>query len=165
MLTDFGVALSRSLDPVRADMSRTFGTPHYMSPEQAAGELDIDGRSDIYSLGVLAYYMLSGELPFDGVTFESLAAKHIADSHVPLSSLVSDAPESLIEVINRCLQKDRDARWESGRELAGALSTVVVRRRWFGTKSASTALVRTRIVAELALFAAAMRAVFKWTMI
>src|SRR5690242_17826206 len=60
MLTDFGVALLRSLDPVRADASRAFGTPHYMSPEQAAGELDIDGRSDIYSAGVLGYYMLSG---------------------------------------------------------------------------------------------------------
>ena len=165
MLTDFGVALSRSLDPVRADMSRAFGTPHYMSPEQAVGELDIDGRSDIYSLGVLGYYMLSGELPFDGASFESLAAKHIADSYVPLASLVEDAPASLISAIDRCLQKDRDARWHSGRELADALSTMPRRRRWFGTKTTSTALVRPKLVAELALFSAAMRAVFKWTMI
>src|SRR3954466_13213450 len=72
MLTDFGVALLRSLDPSHSEVSRAFGTPHYMSPEQAAGELDIDGRSDLYSLGVLGYYMLSGVLPFDGTTFESL---------------------------------------------------------------------------------------------
>jgi serine/threonine-protein kinase len=85
MLTDFGVALLRSLDPVRADASRAFGTPHYMSPEQAAGELDIDGRSDIYSAGVLGYYMLSGRLPFDAPTFESLAARHIAEAHVPVA--------------------------------------------------------------------------------
>jgi len=52
MLTDFGVALQRSLDPVRAEAALAFGTPHYMSPEQAAGELDIDGRSDLSSVGV-----------------------------------------------------------------------------------------------------------------
>jgi len=166
MLTDFGVALSRSLDPVRADMSRAFGTPHYMSPEQAAGELDIDGRSDIYSLGVLGYYMLSGELPFHGLTFESLAAKHIADAHAPLSSLVPDAPRSLVDALDTCLQKERGARWPSGRDLSDALSTVSAkRRRWFAPKPALTALVRTKLVAELALFSAAMRAVFKWTMI
>jgi serine/threonine-protein kinase len=165
MLTDFGVALSRSLDPVRADQSRAFGTPHYMSPEQAVGELDIDGRSDIYSLGILAYYMLSGELPFDGATFESLAARHIADAYVPLKSLATEAPGSLIETIDRCLQKDRTERWSSGRELADALATVVARRRWFGGSPASKAVLRAKIVTELALFAAAMRAVFKWTMI
>jgi len=165
MLTDFGVALSRSLDPVRADASRAFGTPHYMSPEQAAGELDIDGRSDIYSLGVLGYYMLSGELPFDGHTFESLAAKHIADAHVPLASLAPDVPAALVDAIDRCLQKERDIRWRTGRDLADALALITTRRRWFGAKLAPTTLFRTKIVAELALFAAAMRAVFKWTMI
>ena len=109
--------------------------------------------------------MLSGELPFDGVSFESLAAKHIADAYVPLKALAPDAPESLIETIDRCLKKDRGDRWASGRELADALATVVVKRRWFGGSAASKAVVRARIVAELALIAAAMRAVFKWTMI
>jgi serine/threonine protein kinase len=165
MLTDFGVALSRSLDPVRADSSRAFGTPHYMSPEQAAGELDIDGRSDIYSLGVLGYYMLSGELPFDGLTFESLAAKHIADACVPLASLVPSAPAGLVAAIAQCLQKGREMRWRTGRDLADALNAVVIRRRWFGGKASTTPLFRAKLVAELALFTAAMRAVFKWTMI
>src|SRR3954464_8488436 len=108
MLTDFGVALQRSLDPVRADSSRAFGTPHYMSPEQAAGELDIDGRSDLYSLGVLGYYMLSGQLPFDATSFEGLAAKHIAEAHVPLAQLVPSAPAELCDAIERCLSKQRD---------------------------------------------------------
>jgi eukaryotic-like serine/threonine-protein kinase len=166
MLTDFGVALLRSLDPVRADSSRAFGTPHYMSPEQAAGELDIDGRSDLYSLGVLAYYMLSGELPFDGHSFESLAAKHIAEHHAPLAIVASSAPETLRAAIERSLQKNRDDRWRTGRELADALSVTTKRRRWFGAqKVAANTMVGARVVAELAMFAAAMRAVLKWTLI
>ncbi|HEY9228929.1 MAG TPA: serine/threonine-protein kinase, partial [Gemmatimonadaceae bacterium] len=166
MLTDFGVALLRSLDPVRADSSKAFGTPHYMSPEQAAGELDIDGRSDLYSVGVLGYYMLSGKLPFDGATFEALASKHIADAHTPLATLVPDAPAELCAVIERCLMKGREMRWRTGRELADALSNVTIRRRWFSAKKmAAATLFRARIVAELAMFSAAMKAVFKWTMV
>jgi len=166
MLTDFGVALLRSLDPVRTESDHAFGTPHYMSPEQAAGELDIDGRSDLYSLGVLGYYMLSGGLPFNGPTFESLAARHITEAHEPLAALVPSAPSGLRDAIDRCLQKERDARWRTGRELADALAIVSVRRRWFSTKNtAATALLRTKLLAELAIFSGAMKAVFKWTMV
>ncbi|HEX3868731.1 MAG TPA: serine/threonine-protein kinase [Gemmatimonadaceae bacterium] len=170
MLTDFGVALLRSLDPVRADAMRAFGTPHYMSPEQAAGELDIDERSDLYSLGVLGYYMLSGELPFDGSSFQSLAAKHIAVAHEPLAVLMPSLPAPLSLAIERCLEKERDDRWRTGRALADALGPVPSRRRWFRTSAAkatavtaSTVAARSKIVAELALFAAAMKAVLKWT--
>jgi serine/threonine-protein kinase len=166
MLTDFGVALLRSLDPVRTDSSRAFGTPHYMSPEQAAGELDIDGRSDLYSIGVLGYYMLSGMLPFDGPTFEALAAKHIAETHVPLAQLVPGAPAQLCDAIERCLMKTRETRFRTGRELADGLSAVPVRRRWFGAKkAATTALFRGRMIAEMTMFSAAMKAVFRWTTI
>jgi serine/threonine-protein kinase len=131
LLTDFGVALLRSLDPVRSDACRVFGTPHYMSPEQATGDLDIDSRSDIYSIGVLGYYMLSGELPFDGLTFEALAAKHIADAHLPLETLAPSAPAALCAAIERCLEKDRAHRWRTARELARALGAAPARRRWF----------------------------------
>jgi serine/threonine-protein kinase len=166
MVTDFGVALLRSLDPVRADSSRAFGTPHYMSPEQAAGELDIDGRSDLYSLGILGYYMLAGVLPFDGHTFEALAAQHIAEQHVMLASRVPSVPESVCAAIERCLHKEREQRWRTGRELADALATAPARHRWFGAKrAAANTLFRARAVAQLTIFAAAMRAVFRWTMI
>jgi serine/threonine-protein kinase len=167
MLTDFGVALLRSLDPVRADSSRAFGTPHYMSPEQAAGELDIDGRSDLYSLGVLGYYMLTGELPFDGLTFETLAAKHIADAHAPLGNRAPKAPDQLVDAIERCLLKDRNERWRNGRELAEVLA-VAAKRRWFERKkqAVATTMVRTRAAAELAMFATALKAVvWRWTTI
>lgn len=129
MLTDFGVALLRSLDPVRADAAHAFGTPHYMSPEQAAGELDLDGRSDLYSLGVLGYYMLSGSLPFHGETFEMLAARHIAEPAAPVADVAAGTPGTLAGAIDRCLAKERAARWRTARELAEALDTP--RRRWF----------------------------------
>ena len=130
MITDFGVALQRSLDPVRAESARAFGTPHYMSPEQAAGELDLDGRSDIYSLGVLGYYMLSGELPFDAPTFEALAAKHWSEKHVSLATMLPFLPAELCAVIERCLFKDRERRWKSGADLAAALAAPAAPSSW-----------------------------------
>jgi eukaryotic-like serine/threonine-protein kinase len=171
MLTDFGVALQRSLDPVRAEASRAFGTPHYMSPEQAAGELDIDGRSDLYSLGVLGYYMLTGELPFDAPTFEALAAKHVAEAHRPVAELAPLALREhplLVAALERCLEKDRETRWRHGRDLATAVAQPV-RKRWLqrarsSKKAAMNAsVVGAKIVAELAMFAAAMRAAFRFT--
>ncbi len=130
MITDFGVALQRSLDPVHAESARAFGTPHYMSPEQAAGELDIDGRSDVYSLGVLGYYMLSGELPFDAPTFESLAAKHCAEAHVPLATMLPFLPPEVCGVIERCLAKARERRWKSGADMAAALLAPTSQPGW-----------------------------------
>lgn len=150
MLTDFGVALLRSLDPVPTDAAKAFGTPHYMSPEQAAGELDIDGRSDLYSLGVLGYYMLTGRLPFDGRSFEALAAKHIAEDPAPLADIAPDAPTSLVAAIERCLEKERTDRWRFGRDLAGALGRSAKRRRWIPMPG---------VAAVLAMAAAAMRGI------
>ena len=169
MLTDFGVALQRSLDPVRADASRAFGTPHYMSPEQAAGELDIDGRSDLYSLGVLGYYMLTGELPFVAPTFEALAAKHVAEAHRPIAEVAPRALREhplLVAALERCLEKDRETRWRHGRDFAEAIAEPV-RARWLsrsrsGKRTAlGVGMLGAKIVAELALFAAALRAVFR----
>ncbi len=129
MLTDFGVALLRSADPERAEALLAVGTPHYMSPEQAAGELDIDGRSDIYSLGVLGFLMVSGRLPFEALTFEAMAAKHIVEPPPPLRRLVPDASPALVSAIETCLNKDRDERWRFGSQLAQALDER--RRVWW----------------------------------
>jgi serine/threonine-protein kinase len=166
MLTDFGVALLRSLDPVRADSSRVFGTPHYMSPEQATGELDIDGRSDLYSAGVLGYYMLSGSLPFDAPTFESLAARHIAEDHRPLAQVAPDVPAPLREVIERALRKNREERWRTGREMADALNAAPAKPRWYSSAARRASLLfRAHVAAELAMVAGAMRALGRWTML
>lgn len=121
MLTDFGVALLRSLDP-GPDAGAQYGTPHYMSPEQAAGEADLDGRSDIYSLGVLGYYLVSGRLPFHASTFEALAAKQITEAHVPVNVVAPKLDADVAVALEMCLMKDRDHRWKNGRLMADALS-------------------------------------------
>jgi len=121
-LTDFGVAVLRDSSPDEWERMHAFGTPHYMSPEQAAGEADLDGRSDLYSLGVLGYLMLAGTLPFHGSSFASLAAQHIVRAPAPLTDVAPDAPDELVRVIDRCLSKEREARWNTGRELGEALA-------------------------------------------
>ena len=122
LLTDFGVALSRGLDPLPSDAARAFGTPHFMSPEQAAGETDLDGRSDVYSLGVLGYLMTTGVVPFRGETFAAIASKHIAEPHVPIRKLEPSTPAYLAEAIERCLEKAPDKRWRRASDLAQALT-------------------------------------------
>lgn len=121
-LTDFGVARLRDASPDEWERTHAFGTPHYMSPEQAAGEADLDGRSDLYSLGVLGYLMLSGRLPFHGSSFVSLAAQHIVRAPEPLAELAADAPEALVRAVERCLEKEREDRWKSAAEFGAALT-------------------------------------------
>ena len=121
MLTDFGVALLRSLDPDR-ESGCQYGTPHYMSPEQAAGDADLDGRSDLYSLGVLGYYMTCGTLPFHALTFEALAAKQITEAHVPVAVVAPKLEADVVVAIETCLKKDRDDRFKNGRLMAEVLA-------------------------------------------
>ncbi len=123
LLTDFGVARLRDASPDEWERSHAFGTPHYMSPEQAAGEPDIDRRSDLYSLGVLGYLMLSGTLPFHGTSFVALAAQHIVNAPPPLADLApAGTPDRVVKAVERCLAKERDDRWATGHEFVAALT-------------------------------------------
>jgi serine/threonine-protein kinase len=123
MVADFGVAMRRSYDPPPGELRRSFGTPHFMSPEQAAaGEFDIDGRSDIYSLGVLGYLMLAGQLPYGGDTAREVADRRAQGRHRPLKQAAPDAPSDLVEAIERCLQPVPDDRFRHARELHAALT-------------------------------------------
>ena len=136
MIADFGVAMRTSYDPPPGELRRSFGTPHFMSPEQAAGETDIDGRSDIYSLGVLGYLMLSGQLPYTGDTVQQISARRTEAKHRPLRVAAPDAPRDLVEAIERCLLPQPDERWRYARELHAALTTRPTRgaRLWRKTK-------------------------------
>ena len=122
MVADFGVAMRRSYDPPPGELRRSFGTPHFMSPEQAAGEVDIDGRSDIYALGVLGYLMLSGQLPYTGDTVQQIAARRTEAKHRPLREVAPGAPRDLVEAIERCLMPQPDDRFRHARELHAALT-------------------------------------------
>jgi serine/threonine-protein kinase len=123
MVADFGVAMRRSYDPPPGELRRSFGTPHFMSPEQASGEVDIDGRSDIYSLGVLGYLMLTGQLPYSGDTVQAISERRTEARHRPLRLLAPDAPRDLVEAIERCLMPQPDDRWRHARELHAALTS------------------------------------------
>jgi serine/threonine-protein kinase len=121
LLTDFGVAKALGRSETLTATGSVVGTPHYMSPEQAAGRADIDGRSDIYSLGVLAYAMLTGRLPFEGKTAGDVLAKHLTQNAPPLRSIAPGLSDPTVQAVERCLAKDPARRWPDARSLKLAL--------------------------------------------
>jgi serine/threonine-protein kinase len=124
-LVDFGVAKTFEQATQLTQTGFVVGTPQYMAPEQAEGK-PVDGRSDIYSLGVILYEMLSGDVPFDDPSTPMILIKHIKDAPVPPSVKNPDAHVSpgLEAVAMRCLQKDPAARFQSAEEFGSALNAV-----------------------------------------
>ncbi len=102
------------------------GTPAFMSPEQAAGERDIDGRSDLYSLGVVSYQMLTGELPFSAPSVAGILMKQITEPAPDLRRKRPDAPEDLALAVARCLEKDPENRWPTADALRRSLESRTV---------------------------------------
>src|SRR3954468_18132 len=125
MVTDFGIAkaLSTGSGATLTGVGVAIGTPAFMSPEQAAGERDIDGRSDLYSLGVVAYQMLSGELPFSAPSVAGILMKQITEPAPDLRRKRPDIPEDLALAVARCLEKDPSNRWPTADALRRALET------------------------------------------
>src|SRR5688572_3013598 len=106
MVTDFGIARAMEAGTRLTATGIAVGTPTYMSPEQAMGERELDGRSDIYSLGVLGYQMLTGRLPFSGGNSMALLLKHVSERPRLISELRPETPRALREAIERALMKD-----------------------------------------------------------
>ena len=124
VVTDFGIAKALSSTTGGATLTATgvaIGTPHYMSPEQAAGDRDIDGRSDIYSLGVVTYQMLAGELPFQAPTVPGILMKHITERAPLITDRRPEVPEDLAACVMRSLEKDPEDRWPTADALRRAL--------------------------------------------
>jgi serine/threonine-protein kinase len=119
LITDFGIATARFHGRLTAS-GRAMGTPHYMSPEQAMGKL-VDGRSDLYALGVVLYEALVGFPPFDGADAFSVGYKHVHEKPVPIGEIDSRVPEALGAIVMRCLEKSASDRYERGTALADAL--------------------------------------------
>jgi serine/threonine-protein kinase len=143
-VNDFGIAqaIARS-DAAPSGVSS--GTPHYMSPEQVAGDR-LDGRSDVYTLGVVLYESATGTSPVGGTTSAQVMANQLRQIPAALATAAPELPTALADVIMRALAKDPAARWASAREMADALRAASapdrlitprqaskrVRRRWYG---------------------------------
>ncbi len=118
-LTDFGIATARFHGRLTAN-GRAMGTPHYMSPEQAMGKL-VDGRSDLYAVGLLLYEMLLGHPPFDGEDSYAVGYKHVHETPVAPDQVDTRIPTGLSAITMKCLSKQAVDRYDRGFELADAL--------------------------------------------
>ena len=125
VLADFGIAraLSAAGGESLTGTGLALGTPVYMSPEQAAGDRHLDGRSDIYSLGCVLYEMLAGEPPFTGPTVQALMARHSLDRVPPIRTVRNTVPEAVEQVVLQALAKAPADRYATARQLAEALAT------------------------------------------
>jgi eukaryotic-like serine/threonine-protein kinase len=119
VITDFGIATARFHARLTAS-GRAMGTPHYMSPEQAMGKL-VDGRSDIYAIGILLYESLVGFPPFDGADAFSVSYKQVHEPAVAPMDVASRVPQALSDIVMRCLAKAPASRYARGYDLADAL--------------------------------------------
>jgi hypothetical protein len=121
VLADFGIA--KGMGAAGLTQSHALiGTPQYMSPEQLGGEASLDGRSDLYSLGMVGFAMLAGRPAFASGAAEDGMMRRLREDAPPLTQVVPEVPEDLSAVIARCLRRDRDARWPNARALREAVS-------------------------------------------
>lgn len=149
MVTDFGVAkaLSASSNAEHAGMTSlgvALGTPAYMSPEQASADPSVDHRADIYSFGVFAYELLTGQPPFAGRTPQSLLAAHVAEAPEAINKRRASLPPALAALVMRCLEKRPADRPQSASEVVHVLDEITTptggSRRW-GALAAAVVLV------------------------
>jgi eukaryotic-like serine/threonine-protein kinase len=117
-VTDFGVACLT--DSSKTKTGTVLGSPYYMSPEQLAGS-KVDGRSDLFSLGVALYQLLSGELPFLGDSMANLMYRITNEKHTDIRILRPDLPNCITNLINKSLNKDIEKRFQSGKQMVASI--------------------------------------------
>ncbi|HSE52615.1 MAG TPA: serine/threonine-protein kinase, partial [Gemmatimonadales bacterium] len=127
VLTDFGIARRLESTGLTAG-GELIGTPEYMSPEQACGG-ELDGRTDLYSLGIVGFYTLAGRLPFEATTVPALLVQQATAPAPPLAPLAPGAPRALVQAVARCLAKEPEDRFDDAKGFADALSVALEARR------------------------------------
>jgi len=139
-LLDFGVCSSEDapVDEKDRERGKVFGTPSYVSPEQAAGEVEIDGRADLFSLGVLAFEALTGRLPFSGSTVSKLLLRIIREDAPRVSDLLPKIDPAIDDIVARLLARDPNDRFPSARAVARALAPYVGDRKMVERQIASS---------------------------
>jgi TolB-like protein/tRNA A-37 threonylcarbamoyl transferase component Bud32 len=128
VVADFGIAraVSKAGGERLTQTGLSIGTPTYMSPEQAAGDPALDGRSDLYSLGCVLYEMLGGQPPFTGPTAEAVTRQHLIAEAVPVTNLRPTVPAELVGALSRTLAKNPADRFNPAAQFVEALSTAAV---------------------------------------
>jgi hypothetical protein len=139
-LLDFGLVLTHGPDAGADNLTvegAITGTPAYMSPEQAEAKRDLDGRSDVYSLGAVAYYLLTGQPPFVRSSTLQILAAHLLDSPDPTAHLRPEVPSDLQDVVLRCLAKDAGQRFADVGDLDRALAACGCAGQWGEDRAAA----------------------------
>lgn len=119
MVTDFGIAIVGEESEAESP-TQVVGTAEFMSPEQATGGV-VDARSDLYSLGCVGYYALSGRVPFTAPSAAAVLIAHVNEAPPPLLSVAPQVPPAVASALDRCLRKDPEQRFLGGEALANAL--------------------------------------------
>lgn len=144
-VTDFGIARAVSNNTISADV---MGSVHYASPEQARNGF-VDGKSDIYSLGIVMYEMVTGRVPFDGETTVAVAIQHLQEEMVAPSAYAPDLPVSLEKIILKCTQKSPDRRYDNISDLLIDLKKVLISPNDdFVTMVSAGNQEKTRVISE-----------------
>jgi Tol biopolymer transport system component/tRNA A-37 threonylcarbamoyl transferase component Bud32 len=128
LVTDFGVSKALSNATGETDITSVgvaLGTPAYMSPEQAAADPVCDHRSDVYSVGVLAYELLTGRTPFSGLSPQQVLAAHVTTQPAPVTLHRESVPPALAALVMRCLEKKPADRWQTADELLAQLEAIL----------------------------------------
>jgi len=124
-VTDFGIARAVNANTITLTSGMTLGSVHYFSPEQARGSI-VGEKSDIYSLGIMLYEMLTGQVPFDGETSVAIAIKHLQEMPPLPSTIKPGIPSGLDNIVVKCIQKSPDSRYTDARSLVDELDAFMV---------------------------------------